>query len=102
MNRLQRLYIREFGLLLLIVASMLSAVFSVIFIVDRMDELIPYRQTTETLILLGALKIPEYLRYLLPMASLLCSIFVISSASRRNEITAIKASGVFCFVAPPE
>ncbi|HEC97087.1 MAG TPA: YjgP/YjgQ family permease [Nitrospirae bacterium] len=94
LNRLQRLYIREFGVLLLIVASMLSAVFSVIFIVDRMDELIPYSQTTETLILLGALKIPEYLRYLLPMASLLCSIFVISSASRRHEIIAIKASGV--------
>ncbi|MEC4684173.1 MAG: LptF/LptG family permease [Nitrospirota bacterium] len=94
MNRLQRLYIREFGVLLLIVSCMLSAVFSVIFIVERIDELMPYRQTTETLILLGALKIPEYLRYLLPMAALLCSIFVISSASRRNEITAIKAAGI--------
>ncbi len=94
LNRLQRLYIREFGVLLLIVSSMLSAVFSVIFIVERIDELMPYRQTTETLLLLGALKIPEYLRYLLPMTSLLCTIFVISRASRRNEITAIKASGV--------
>ncbi len=94
MNRLQRLYIREFGVLLLIVSFMLSTVFSVIFIVERIDELMPYRQTTENLILLGALKIPEYLRYLLPMTSLLCTIFVISRASRRNEIIAIKASGV--------
>jgi len=93
-NRLQKLYIREFVLLLLIVASMLSALFSVISIVDRMDELIPYIHSTGTLVLLGILKTPEYLRYLLPMASLLCSIFVISSASRRNEIIAIKASGV--------
>ncbi|NOY39821.1 MAG: YjgP/YjgQ family permease [Nitrospirae bacterium] len=94
MNRLQRLYIREFGVLLLIVSSMLSAIFSIIYIIEKIDELMPYKQTTETLILLGTLKIPEYLRYLLPMASLLCSIFVISLASRRNEIIAIKASGV--------
>ncbi|HEB76728.1 MAG TPA: YjgP/YjgQ family permease [Nitrospirae bacterium] len=94
LNRLQRLYLREFWLLVLIVSSMLSAVFSVISIVDRMDELAPYTRTAGTLVLLGALKMPEYLRYLLPMASLLCTILVVSLASRRNEITAVKASGV--------
>ncbi|NOZ26278.1 MAG: YjgP/YjgQ family permease [Nitrospirae bacterium] len=94
MNRLQRLYIREFGILMLIVSSLLSVVFSVIYTVDHMDELMPYVQGTGTLILLGALKVPEYLRYLLPMSTLLCTIFVISLASRRNEIIAIKASGV--------
>ena len=94
MNRLQRLYIREFSLLLLIVSFMLAVVFSILSIVERMDELIPYKQSPETLILLGILKIPEYLRYLLPMACLLCSIFVVSLASRRNEIAAIKSSGV--------
>ncbi len=94
MNRLQKLYIRDFGLLLLTVSSVLSILFAAISIVERMDELMPYSRTAGTLIMLGALKIPEYLRYLLPMASLLCTIFVVGLASRRNEVLAMKAAGV--------
>ncbi len=85
---------REFGVLILIVTVLLSILFSIISLVDRMDELIPYGINADSLIKIGILKIPEYMRYLIPMATLICTILVISLASRRNEIVAIKASGM--------
>lgn len=93
MKRLQRLYLREFWALLLIVSLLLSILFSVISLVDRMDELLPFGLTVQNMMLITILKIPEFTKYLLPMAALLCTIFVVSLASRRNEIVAIKASG---------
>ncbi len=94
MNRLQRLYVREFALLLIVVSVMLSGLFAVLSIAEQFDELLPGIRSPGTITLLLILRIPEYLRYLLPVAALMSSIFVVSLASRRNEIVAVKASGV--------
>lgn len=93
MNTFQRLYTREFVILLLIVSALLSLLFSIVSMVEKMDELSPLGISAENIILISVARVPGYLGYLLPMAALLCSIFVLGLASRRNEITVIKASG---------
>ncbi len=94
MNRLQKLYLKEFFLFLSGLSIILSLLFSVVSIIDNMDELVKAGLKSFNILLYGLLRIPEFLRYLLPMTVLLCVIFVISLASRRNELIAIKSSGI--------
>ncbi len=94
MDRVRRLYIKEFLLLFTGITVCLAVLFSVFSVVEKADELIRASVSPKGFVLFGLLQIPEILSYLLPFSGMLCTIFVISLASRRNEITAIKSSGV--------
>lgn len=94
MDRVRRLYIREFLLLITGLSLVMSILFSIFSVVEKADELIEAKFSAKDFIFFGVLQIPEILSYFLPFAGMLCTIFVLSLASRRNEITAIKSSGV--------
>lgn len=94
MDRVRRLYIKEFLFLITGLSLVMSILFSIFSVVEKADELIKANLSAKDFILFGVLQTPEILSYLLPFAGMLCTIFVLGLASRRNEITAIKSSGV--------
>jgi lipopolysaccharide export system permease protein len=89
----QRYYLKEFLKILAIVAAGLAFIFSMLDLIDKIDDFLPHRPPLEKLLLYTLLNFPRYLLYLLPMAALLCSLFIFSQAKRREEITIIRASG---------
>jgi len=90
---IQRHYLKEFLKVLALVAAGLALIFSLLDLVDKIDDFLPYNPSLKNLVLYASFNFPRYLLYLLPMAILLCSLFTISQADRRFEITAVKAAG---------
>lgn len=90
---LQRHYLTEFFKVLAVIAAGLALVFSLLELINKIDDFLPFRPSLMNLMLYVVYIFPRYLLYLLPMAILLCSLFVFSQAIRRHEITAIKAAG---------
>jgi lipopolysaccharide export system permease protein len=93
MNILRRYYLKEFLKLFLILSMGLGFTFSLIDLVNKIDDFIPYRSSAGDLLLYAALLYPGYLLYLLPMAALISGLFVVGQAGRRKETVAIKAAG---------
>jgi lipopolysaccharide export system permease protein len=93
MKLLQRYYLREFAALFAVVGLGMSLVFSLMDLVDKINEFIPHRPSMGDLLHYAGLTLPQYLLYLMPMASLLSGLFVFGQAERRRETIAIKASG---------
>lgn len=90
---IQRYYLREFLKVVAVLATGLSLVFSIIELVNKIDDFLPYNPSFITLFLYVVYSIPRYLRFLLPIAVLLGGLFVFSQANKKEEITAIKAAG---------
>ncbi|MDP2279519.1 MAG: LptF/LptG family permease [Nitrospirota bacterium] len=90
---IQKHYLREFFKVLTLIAAGLALIFSLLDLIDKIDDFLPYKPSIKSLMLYVGFNFPRYLLYLFPMAILLCSLFVISQAKRREEITAIKAAG---------
>ena len=93
MNRVQRLYIKDVTVLFLSLTLSLSALFSVISLIEKLDELTEMKVKGGGLFLYALLRIPEFIRYLFPMCLLLSVIFILSLASRRNELIVLKSAG---------
>jgi len=93
MSKIQRYYLREFLRLFSLLSIGLALIFSILELVEKMDEFLPHKPSLENLLLYTFLNIPKYLLYLLPAALLVCTLFIFSQASRNRELTAIKATG---------
>jgi lipopolysaccharide export system permease protein len=93
MRIIQRLYIKEFFKMLGILALGLSLIFSLLDLVDKINDFMPGSPSVGKLALYVLLNMPKYLYYLLPMALLICCLFIFSQASRNMELVTIKASG---------
>jgi len=93
MKIIQRYYIREFLKILSIIAFGMALIFSIIDLIDKVDDFMPGRMSFFQLLQYVALNFPKYLYYLLPMSLLICSLFIFSQASRHRELTIIKATG---------
>jgi len=93
MKLLQRYYIKEFFIALTIVGLGLSIIFSLVNLIDKLDDFMKWNPPVGDLLLYAALNIPKNLFYLLPMATLICSLFVFTNAMKKNEIVVIKAAG---------
>ena len=93
MKTLQRLYLKDFSRLLLLIVFGLSAVFSLIDLTGRIDDFSVGSPSVGNLILYALLNVPKYFIYLLPMSVLICSLYTFSQAFHRKEITAIKSAG---------
>ncbi len=89
---IQKLYIKDFFKVLLILGAGISAIFSIIGLIDKIDDFMPHNPSFSLLLQYSLLIIPKYLHYLLPMLILLSSLFIFSQASKRREIVAIKAA----------
>lgn len=90
---IQRLYIKELLKVLALLAFGLSLFFSILGLIERTEELLPYKPSASLLAYYALLGVPKFLRYILPMSVLLASLFVFSQAVRRLEIVSIKAAG---------
>lgn len=89
---IQRLYIKEFLKALLILGLGISVVFSIIGLIDKIDDFMPHKPPFSLLLKYMLLSIPKYTQYFLPMAILLSSLFIFAQAIKRNEIVAIKTA----------
>ncbi len=90
---IQRHYLKEFFKLLALLGIGLASIFSILDLIDKIDDFMPSRPDLKSLLLYAIFNFPKYLLYLLPAAMLLCSLFIFSQASRNKEVVAIKATG---------
>ena len=93
MKIMRRYYMKEFAKLLGIIAFGLALIFSLLDLIDKIDNFAPGRMSILDFIHYAVLNLPKYLYYLLPMSLLICSLFVFSQASRYREIIVLKAAG---------
>jgi len=93
MKIIQRLYLKDFFRLLVLITFGLSLIFSLIDMIGKTDSFMSAKASSWSLVLYAMLNMPRFLLYLLPMSILTCSLFTFSQAFRRQEIAAIKAAG---------
>ncbi len=90
---IQKHYLKEFFKLFVLICAGLALIFSVLDLIDKIDDFMPGRPSLESLFLYVFFNFPKYLLYLLPAAILVCSLFVFSQASRNREVVVVKATG---------
>src|SRR5271157_1865285 len=88
----QKLYIKDFLKALVVVGLGISLVFSIIGLVDKIDDFMPHKPPLKLLVEYILLTIPKYFHYLMAMSTLLTSLFIFSLALKRKEIVIIKAA----------
>ncbi len=93
MKIIRRYYLREFLKLFAIIGFGLSVVFSLMDLINKIDDFIPHNPSVYDLLLYSGLNLPQYFLYLMPMAALISGLFVFGQAAKRKETMAIKASG---------
>lgn len=93
MKIIERYFLKEFLRLFIIMTVGLGFIYSLIELVNKIESFALYKPATGDLLLYSALNFPGSLVYLMPMAALISSLFVISHAGRKKETTAIKAGG---------
>lgn len=89
---IQKLYIKDFLKVLAVLALGISLVFSIIGLIDKVDDFMGYKPSLTLLFRYALFSMPKYLHYLMAMATLLSSLFIFSQAIRRREIVIIKAA----------
>ena len=90
---IQRHYLKEFLKVFSLIGTGLAFIFSILELIDKIDDFMPNKPSFENLFLYVFFNFPKYLLYLLPAAALICSLFIFSQASRNREFVAIKATG---------
>ncbi len=93
MNLIQFMYLKDFLKTLTVLAFGIATIFSIIGLVDKLDEFLPFKPSMKVLASYALNTVPKYIQYLMPIAILLSSLFVFSKAIRRREIVVIKAAG---------
>jgi lipopolysaccharide export system permease protein len=93
MKILHRYYIGEFLKILGLLTLGLALIFSLLDLVDKVDDFVPGKLSIPRIMEYIFLNFPRYFYFLLPMSLLICSLFVFNHASRNKEIVAIKAIG---------
>jgi lipopolysaccharide export system permease protein len=93
MKIIQRLYLKDFFKLLILITFGLSLIFSLIDLIGKIDNFLSAKSSLWSIALYSIYNMPRFLLYLLPMSVLICSLFTFNQAFRRHEIAAIKAAG---------
>ncbi|MDH4230741.1 MAG: LptF/LptG family permease [Nitrospirota bacterium] len=93
MKIIQRLYLKDFFRLLILITFGLSMIFSLIDLIGKIDNFLSVKSSVWSIALYAFFNVPRFLLYLLPMSVLICSLFTFGQAFRRHEIAAIKAAG---------
>jgi lipopolysaccharide export system permease protein len=89
---IQKLYIKDFLKTLVVLGLGISLIFSIVGLIDKIDEFMPHKPPLKLLFEYTLLTIPKYFHYLMAMSTLLTSLFVFSQAIKRKEIIIIKAA----------
>ncbi len=93
MGLIQKYYIKEFIKLFVTLCIGLSSIATIIELINRIDDFMPYNPSIGEILYYCLLNIPNYLLYTMPVCILLSSLFVMGNAGRRRETVAIRSSG---------
>jgi len=81
MKILHRYYIKEFLKILSLLTLGLALIFSLLDLVDKVDDFVPGKLSIPRIMEYIFLTFPRYFYFLLPMSLLICSLFVFNHAS---------------------
>ncbi len=90
---IQKLYIKDFLRVFIILSLGISLIFSIISLIDKIDDFVSAEGAFFILLTYTIYNTPKYFNYILPMSILLSSLFIFSQAANRREIVAIKSAG---------
>lgn len=94
MKNIDSYIVRQFFLILVISLAAFLALFVVVDIVENLDKFIDAKVPVGIIGKYYSYSSPWFLKIGLPMAVLISTVFTVGLLSRRNELTAMKASGV--------
>ncbi|MCD5411767.1 MAG: LptF/LptG family permease [Thermodesulfovibrionales bacterium] len=93
MLAVQKMYIKEFLRVLVILTFTVTVAFSGIDFIGDIDGFLPYDPSAILLFKYVLTGVPENIHHILPVAVLLSIMFVFSRAENRKEVVAIKVAG---------
>jgi len=101
-KKLDKYIIKQFIVTFLFALFAFILIFVIIDLMEHLDDFIDHNATIKIILLYYFVFIPEIIRLMIPVAVLLASLFVTGKLSARNEITAIKSSGIsiYRYLAP--
>ena len=82
---IQKLYIKEFLKALIVLGLGISLIFSIIGLIDKIDEFMPHKPALKLLFEYTVMTIPKYFHYLMAMSTLLASLFIFSRRSKERK-----------------
>ena len=94
LNRLDRYLINQFWLILGIAIMGFLSIFLVVDLIENLDRFMDNKVPTEIVLKYYIYTIPYFISIGLPMAVLISTVFSLGSMVKRNEWTAMKASGI--------
>ena len=102
LNRLDRYLINQFWVILGIAIMGFLSIFLVVDLIENLDRFMDNKVPTEIVLKYYLYTIPYFISIGLPMAVLISTVFSLGSMVKRNEWTAMKASGISLYrVATP-
>ncbi|MEI7812456.1 MAG: LptF/LptG family permease [Ignavibacteria bacterium] len=94
MKLIDRYFIKQFVQTLLFALAAFLVVFVIIDMMENLDDFIDQNVTVRMILEYYLYFIPEIVRLMLPVATLLACLFTVGRMANQNELTAIKSSGV--------
>ena len=102
LNRLDRYLINQFWVILGIAIMGFLSIFLVVDLIENLDRFMDNKVPAEIVLKYYIYSIPYFISIGLPMAVLISTVFSLGSMIKRNEWTAMKASGISLYrVATP-
>ncbi|GAB5045712.1 LptF/LptG family permease [Thermodesulfovibrio sp. TK110] len=93
MNIVCKSYIKEFLKTFLILLFSISVVLSIVGLIEKIDDFMPYKPSATFFIQYGLYSIPRYVFYLIPFITLVTSLFIFSIGVRSREFLILSVSG---------
>lgn len=93
MRILRRYYLKEFIKLFLLISLGVSALLAMLGLIKKLDVFMRHEPPAMDIVKYGLLIMPQYFLSLMPMAALMCSLFIVGAAVRNRETVAVTAAG---------
>ncbi|WP_353683490.1 LptF/LptG family permease [Thermodesulfovibrio sp. 3907-1M] len=93
MNIVCKSYIKEFLKTFLILLFSMSLLLSIVGLIEKIDDFMPYKPSAVFFVKYGLYSIPRYIFYLIPFVTLVTSLFIFSVGVRSREFLILSVSG---------
>lgn len=90
---LERHYMKEFARLFTLICMGLALVLTLLNMIKRIEDLIPYKPPALDILHYASLGFPLYFLHLMPVSALMCSLYTVGHATRTRETMAVMAAG---------
>jgi lipopolysaccharide export system permease protein len=94
MRIIDRYFIKQFLQTLVFALGAFVVIFVVIDLMENLDDFIDHNVATQLIFEYYIYFIPEIVRLMLPVATLLSCLFTVGKMANQNELTAVKSAGV--------